>query len=170
MKSKLFLFAIIYSALSILSICIAFYGGYIHLLNYVYLFSLLGLLPFVLLAVKTFRDKENGGVLSGKEAFKAGLKCVVSSAIILSVFQAVFFTLDFKEYKISYMRTIGPEAIKKEISRGLLKAKESEIPAIINNDIEQVTLFYEITGVLFKTIAYGLFCSFIAAVFFKRTS
>ena len=170
MKNKLILFAAIYSILSIVAICITFYGGYIKLLNLIYIFSLLGMLPFALMAIKSFRDKENGGIITGKEALKAGLRFVVTSAIILSLFQALFFMLDFKEYKINYMKSVGPEAIKKEIASGKIKAEESEIPKILNNDIEQVTLFAEITGTLFKTIAYGLFCSFIGAVVFKRTT
>lgn len=101
---------------------------------------------------------------------KQALKMVMLSTLLLTIFQVVFFELDFKEYKINHIKSIGPDILKKEITKGQLKAKVEDIPKILENDIKQVSLFAEVTATLFKTIFYGLFSSFISAMIIKRRS
>jgi hypothetical protein len=170
MNKRLILFSSLYIIFTIAAICISFYGGYIKQLNLIYFLTLLSFLPFVFVFLLQLRNKENGGVISGRYAMKQALKMVMLSTFLLTLFQIVFFELDFKDYKINHIRSIGPEIIKQEISKGQLKAKVEEIPKILENDIKQVTLFAEITATLFKTIFYGLFSSFISAMILKRKS
>ncbi len=170
MNKRLILFSSLYIIFTIAAICISFYGGYIKQLNLIYFLTLLSFLPFVFVFLLQLRNKENGGVISGRYAMKQALKMVMLSTFLLTLFQIVFFELDFKDYKINHIRSIGPEIIKQEISKGQLKAKVEDIPKILENDIKQVTLFAEITATLFKTIFYGLFSSFISAMILKRKS
>ena len=168
MNKRLILFSSLYIIFTIAAICISFYGGYIKQLNLIYFLTLLSFLPFVFVFLLQLRNKDNGGIISGRDAMKQALKMVMLSTFLLTLFQIVFFELDFKDYKINHIRSIGPDIIKQEISKGQLKAKVEDIPKILENDIKQVTLFAEITATLFKTIFYGLFSSFISAMILKR--
>ena len=170
MNKRLILFSLLYVAFTIVAICISFYGGYIKQLNLIYFLTLLFFLPFVFIYLLQIRNKENGGVISGRVAMEQALKMVMLSTLLLTIFQVVFFELDFKEYKINHIKSIGPEIIKQEITKGQLKAKIEDIPKILENDIKQVTIFAEVTATLFKNIFYGLFCSFISAMIIKRKS
>jgi hypothetical protein len=168
MNKRLILFSSLYTVFTIVAICISFYGGYIKQLNLIYFLTLLSFLPFVFVFLLQLRNKDNGGIISGRDAMKQALKMVLLSTFLLTLFQIVFFEMDFRDYKINHIRAIGPEIIKQEISKGQLKAKVEDIPKILENDIKQVTLFAEITATLFKTIFYGLFSSFISAMILKR--
>ena len=66
------------------------------------------------------------------------------------------------------MQTVGPEMLKQEIAAGKIKITEAEIPKIIAADVAGVTLFKEVTSVIFKTVFYGVFCSLISAVLLRR--
>jgi hypothetical protein len=168
MNKRLILFSSLYTVFTIVAICISFYGGYIKQLNLIYFLTLLSFLPFVFVFLLQLRNKDNGGIISGRDAMKQALKMVLLSTFLLTLFQIVFFEMDFRDYKINHIRAIGPDIIKQEISKGQLKAKVEDIPKILENDIKQVTLFAEITATLFKTIFYGLFSSFISAMILKR--
>jgi hypothetical protein len=168
MNKRLILFSSLYIIFTIAAICISFYGGYIKQLNLIYFLTLLSFLPFVFVFLLQLRNKDNGGIISGRDAMKQALKMVLLSTFLLTLFQIVFFEMDFRDYKINHIRAIGPDIIKQEISKGQLKAKVEDIPKILENDIKQVTLFAEITATLFKTIFYGLFSSFISAMILKR--
>jgi predicted secreted protein len=168
MNKRLILFSSLYTVFTIVAICISFYGGYIKQLNLIYFLTLLSFLPFVFVFLLQLRNKDNGGIISGRDAMKQALKMVLLTTFLLTLFQIVFFEMDFRDYKINHIRAIGPEIIKQEISKGQLKAKVEDIPKILENDIKQVTLFAEITATLFKTIFYGLFSSFISAMILKR--
>ena len=168
MSKRLILFSLLYVFFTVSSICISFYGCYVKQLNLIYFLSLLAFFPFVFIFLLQLRNKDNGGIISGRDAMKQALKMVLLSTLLLTIFQIVFFELDFKDYKINHIRNIGPEIIKQEITNGQLKAKVEDIPKILENDIKQVSLFAEITATLFKTIFYGLFSSFISAMILKR--
>jgi hypothetical protein len=168
MNKRLILFSSLYTVFTIVAICISFYGGYIKQLNLIYFLTLLSFLPFVFVFLLQLRNKDNGGIISGRDAMKQALKMVLLSTFLLTLFQIVFFEMDFRDYKINHIRAIGPDIIKQEISKGQLKANVEDIPKILENDIKQVTLFAEITATLFKTIFYGLFSSFISAMILKR--
>ena len=169
MKNRVFIFSVIYSLICIISVCVVFYLGNVRLLNLTYLFTLVAMLPMMLLLVKQTRDKDLEGFIEGNQAMKTGLKFVAFSALILAGFQIVFYYSDFRDFKINYIMSVGPETLKKEIASGKLKAKESDIPLLLQKDIQQITLFAEVTAVLFKTFAYGLFCAFMCSVFLKRS-
>ncbi len=160
--------ALIYSLLTIASICFVFYTGRSQWLFNVHLISWLAVFPFTFFIVWYHRNHYNQGFISGKEAMQAGLKFILLVILILCVFQVIFFQTDFKDFKINFIKSQGPLKLKEAIQQGQIKASESDIPKIIEQDIAQVTIFAEITAILFKYIAYGLFSSFISAVFLKR--
>ncbi len=103
------------------------------------------------LCKKTFYNNNIGG----KDAVKEGLKFIIFSTIVLVIFQSIFFTLDFKAYKVDFMQTYGFELAKTQIKNGNLKIAETEIPNLVKQEIEQVTLFKECTSIVFKNLFLG---------------
>jgi hypothetical protein len=164
MSPKTFLFPSIYSALLIIATCITFYGGYSRSINTVTIIGWLLIIPFCVFAMIYSKRTIYKNVIGGKELVKEGLKFIIFSTIILVIFQAIFFTLDFKAYKINFIQTYGFELAKAQIKAGNLKITESQIPDLINKEIEQVSLFRECTSVVFKNIFLGTITSVITAV------
>ena len=151
----------------IMAVCVCFYGGMQPQLNKITIFGWLLLFPFCLLHIKYIKTANYNNLIGGREATKEGLIFVVISTLILLAFQTIFFILDFKDYKIHYMQTEGFELAKLQIAHGKLTIKESEIPALIQKEIEGVTLFKEYTAIVFRNLFLGVFASFIGGVFFK---
>ena len=99
MNIKTFIFPGIYSTLCIISICIAFYGGYSQHINKVSIIGWLLIIPFCVMAMVYSKKTLFNNNIGGKDAVKEGFKFIVFSTIILVIFQAIFFTMDFKAYK-----------------------------------------------------------------------
>lgn len=164
MTPKSFLFPVIYSTLLIIATCITFYGGFTQHINQVTIIGWLLIIPFCVLAMLYSKKVNYNDNIGGKNAVKEGLKFIVLSTIILVIFQAVFFTLDFKAYKINFIQTYGLELAKAQVKNGNLKITEAQLPALINQEIEQVTLFKECTSIVFKNMFLGTITSIICAV------
>jgi len=164
MNIKTFIYPAIYSSLVILATCITFYGGYINHINKVTIISWLLIIPFCVLAMLYAKKAIYDNNIGGKDAMKEGLKFIIFSTLILVVFQAVFFTLDFKAYKVDFIQTYGVELAKTQIKNGNLKITEAEIPNLIKQEIDQVTLFKECTSIVFKNLFLGVITSVVTAV------
>ncbi len=164
MNIKTFIYPAIYSSLVILATCITFYGGYINHINKVTIISWLLIIPFCVLAMLYAKKAIYDNNIGGKDAMKEGLKFILFSTLILVVFQAIFFTLDFKAYKIDFIQTYGVELAKTQIKNGHLKITEAEIPNLIKQEINQVTLFKECTSIVFKNLFLGVITSVVTAV------
>jgi hypothetical protein len=164
MNLKSFVYPGIYSSLVIIATCFTFYGGFISYINTITIIGWLMIIPFCVLAMLYAKKEMYQGNIGGKDAVKEGLKFVVFSTIILVVFQCIFFTLDFKEYKIHFIETYGFDLAKAQIKNGHLKIAEAQIPSLIQKEIEQVTLFKECTSIVFKNLFLGTITSVICAV------
>jgi glucose uptake protein GlcU len=167
MTLKSFLFPLLYSTLYIIAICFTFYGGYDTSINKVVIIGWLAIIPFCVMAMIYAKKNFYNNTIGGKDAVKEGLKFIVYSTIILIIFQAVFFTIDFKEYKIHFMETYGFDLAKEQIKNGKLKLTDAEIPNLIKEEIKQVTLFKECTSIIFKNLFLGTITSVICAVFLR---
>lgn len=164
MSPKSFLFPTIYSVLLIIATCITFYGGYAQHINKVTIIGWLLIIPFCVFAMLYAKKSNYNNTIGGKDAVKEGLKFIIFSTIILVIFQAVFFELDFKAYKINFIQTYGLELAKAQIKNGNLKITEAQLPSLINQEIAQVTLFKECTSIVFKNLFLGTITSIITAV------
>lgn len=167
MNAKKILFPAIYSLLVIISTCITFYGGFTDNLNKITIINWLLIVPFCVGAIIYSKKTIYNNVIGGKDLAKEGFIFILISTIILIAFQALFFTIDFKEYKINFMQTYGVELAKAQIKNGNLKIAETEIPKLIAKEIEQVTLFKECTGIVFKNLFLGSMTSVLTAVIIK---
>ncbi len=161
---KSLVFPALYSFLVICFTCITFYGGYQNNLNKVTIIGWLLIVPFCVGAILFAKKVSYDDTIGGKEALKEGLKFIMISIIILIIFQIIFFTIDFKEYKINFIATAGYDLAKLQIKNGNLKITDAEIPALVQKEIEQVTLFKECTSIIFKNIFLGSITSVITSV------
>ena len=164
MNIKTFIFPSIYSTLCIVSTCIAFYGGYSQHINKISIIGWLLIIPFCVMAMMYSKKTFFNNNIGGKNAVKEGLKFIVFSTIILVIFQAIFFTLDFKAYKIDFIQTYGADLAKAQIKSGNLKITDAEIPDLINKEIAQITLFKECTSIVFKNLFLGTITAIVTAV------
>lgn len=164
MNPKSFVFPSLYSALVIIATCVTFYGGYINHINKITIIGWLLIIPFCVAAMLYSKKVIYQGNIGGKDAVKEGLKFIVFSTLILVVFQAIFFTLDFKAYKVDFIQTYGVDLAKAQIKNGNLKITEAEIPNLIKQEVEQVTVFKECTSIVFKNLFLGVITSVITAV------
>lgn len=164
MNIKTFLFPALYSTLLIIATCVTFYGGFSQKINTVTIIGWLLIIPFCVMAMLYSKKTIYGGVIGGKDSVKEGLKFIIFSTVILVIFQAIFFELDFKAYKINFMQTQGFELAKAQIKAGNLKITEAQIPDLIKKEIDQVTLFKECTSVVFKNLFLGTITAVITAV------
>lgn len=167
--SPVFQVGILYSVLFAVTVSALFYTGQTAWLAHAYLGGLLLFLPFLFLGVYLERKKNYGDVMSGRDGVKTGLKMVVLVIVLLSIFQAIFFYAGFYEFKANYIRTVGPNVLKDQITSGQIKLTLEQIPQAIEADVAGITVVKEITAVVFKYLFYGAFSSFIAAVFLKKS-
>ncbi len=166
-KNTTVFLALIYSLLFAAAVCFFFYGDHVQYITYPYLVGLLFMLPFIYAAI-FLKRKNEGGLLGGRPAFKEGLKFVVIATLFMALFQVLFFEFSFREYKINFMQTMGPQILKEQIAAGKMKMDEADIPKMIAADIEGVTVFKEITAVVFKNLFFGTFASVVSAIILKR--
>ncbi len=164
MTFKSFLFPVIYSAVCISAICFTFYGGHVDHINEASIAGWLLIVPFCVAAMVYAKKNFYNNSIGGKEAVKEGFKFIIFSTLLLVIFQAIFFTTDFKDYKIHFMQTYGVELAKAQIANGHLTITEAQIPDLIAKEIEQVTLFRECTGIVFKNLFLGTITAIICAV------
>jgi hypothetical protein len=164
MNTKSFLFPFLYSSLIIAATCFTFYGGHSQRINTVAIIGTLLIVPFCIAAMIYSEKVIHRNTIGGKDLVKEGLKFIVFSTIILVIFQAIFFELDFKAYKVNFIQTYGLELAKTQIKNGRLNITEAQIPGFINKEIEGVTLFKECTSIVFKNLFLGTITSIITAV------
>lgn len=167
MNFKTFIFPLIYSTLVVAATLFAFYGGHIAHINKVAVMGWLFIIPFTVLAMVYAKKTMYDNYISGRDAAKEGLKFIVFSTIILVLFQAIFFELDFKAYKINFIETYGVDLAKEQIRNGNLKITDAQIPDLIAKEIQEITLFKECTSIVFKNLFLGVITIVLTAVALK---
>lgn len=171
MKSlKSFLFPVTYSAIYSIAMLIAFYGGFQNKLNSVSIIGWLLIVPFCVMAMIYAKKTMYNNYIGGKDAAKEGFTFLILSTVLLIVFQTIFFETGFKAYKINFIETYGLELAKTQIANGNLKITEAEIPSLLKKEIEQITLFREITSIIFKNLFLGTITTALTAVSLRAYS
>lgn len=170
-KTKPVAFALIYSLLVIVFKLYVFYSGLqmTKLGMYSHILSLLVMLPFIFLLIFLLR-KEKGGDLSGKDAVKYALIFVSISAIVLSVFNYIFFQQELGTYIANYIQTQGPKSILEEAAKKGQKISTADVDKMIKGGIEELSAFKDTTSKLFSIIVFGIFSSFVSSIFIKRNT
>ena len=160
-KRSLYL-GLTYSILVIIYKLIILLGGY-QLTRFGYFYShplsCLFVLPFMIIAIKLVRDKDNSGVIGGRDAVKVALGVFGISIIVLSVYSYIEY-----EWK---MREISMSNEYLEFLTRVYKIKPELYPTVIKENSE-MSAMKPVTAKLFSFFIISCFCAFITALFMKR--
>ncbi len=168
MNKKALYFALFYAALFIIHKLIILLGGY-YTTRYGWFFAhivgVFAIIPIYIIAIKSVRDKNNGGIISGKEAIRIALTIFAVSAVIISVYHYVEFQWKGKEIAVEYYK--GNQFL--DFLKSQSKIKPEEYTKIIEDQIKntEVSAFKATTGRLFSMMIIGLSSAFICSVFLK---
>jgi hypothetical protein len=171
LKQKPFLFALVYSV-SVIAFKLFIFNGGMQMTKlgmYSHILSLLLITPIVFLLVFLAR-KERNGEIGGKAALQQGLIFVLVSAIILSVFNYIFFQQALGSYIATYIQTEGPKSILAEAAKKGKTVTQAEVDKMVKGGIEDLSAFKDTTSKLFSMLMFGIFSSFVASLFLKRNA
>ncbi|MEO8760195.1 MAG: DUF4199 family protein [Bacteroidia bacterium] len=171
LKQKSFLFAIVYSVLVIAFKLFIFNSGLqmTKLGMYSHILSLLLITPFILTLVFLER-RSRGGQIGGKVALIVGLSFTVVSILILSVFNYIFFSQELGAYIAEYIRANAPKSILEEAAKKGKTLTTAQIDSMVQGGVDDLSAFKDTTSKLFGMLVMGIFSSFVASIFFKKTS
>jgi hypothetical protein len=167
-KTRVFLLAAVYCAISIASKLYLFYGfQYDTPAGRLVPLVVIGLLlPFVIFTVYLKR-KENGGLIGGKEAVRQGLMFVSIVAVISLIFDYIFFVAELKDFYREFFANTDYHVLLKE---KLKHQKNVTMLEIVKQQLlyKESFMSFSISRAIFPIFAFGLFSSFISGVFMKR--
>jgi hypothetical protein len=133
---------------------------------YAHILTVLLILPFFGFALKNVRDKENNGVISGRECMRICLTILAVSAIILTVY-------NYAEVKF-YGKQMAEVHYRSDEYMTFLKKQRSVKPEQYNEIIEtQISgvpdnAFRFATAKLFPFVLIGLSGAFVISMVMKR--
>lgn len=166
MNNRALIIALVYSALVIIYKTSIWMSGDMFndfSFKYSHILSVLAILPFLIIVIKQVRDKENGGVIGGREAMRMALTVVGISAIILSIYNYIEFKMNMDAFAEYYKSDTYMSFLLKDP-----KAKQIGYQKIIDFQISQLSPLKATTGKLFPFLLLSLSASFICAVFLKK--
>jgi hypothetical protein len=167
MKNKPLLFAVIYAAVYITGTLVLYFSQRFALFNMVYIMGMALLIPFIILTIKIQRDTVYNGIISGREAAKEGMRFVLYSALLLVLFQSVFYYAGWRDFKTESIPGFIREQALQLDKMGKRPFDEKQLQIAITEEIKNITLFKEITFVFLRCMVVGIFTSFAAGLFMK---
>ena len=167
MNKKAIYFGIAYSIAVIIYKLIILLGGY-QLTRFGFYFShivsVFFIIPFIALAIKQSRDKDGGGMISGRQAFSAGMTVAAIGIIIVSIYTYIEFEWKLKDISVQYYNSnMYLEFLKRNP-----QVKPEMYPKIISDNIASLSAFKAVTAKLMSFLIISGSCSFICSVFMKK--
>lgn len=164
---KAFLFAALYSAACMVFKIYVIQSGLI-LTTFGFYFShavtVLFLVPFMFAALFLYRNKFNGGKISGREGFKFLLAVLLFSIVLMSVYHYAEFEWKLRGLAKEYYN--GPlylEFLKKQS-----KINPSDYPKIIEEQLNTLSAFKAVTSKLVSYLVIGTGSAFFSALILKK--
>lgn len=127
------------------------------------------IIPFFVLAIQQVRDKDFGGMISGKDAVRMALTVLAVAAVVLSLYNYIEFNWKFRDIAVQYYNS--PEYLKILNDwqvKSPDKVKIENFSTIINEQITALSAGKATTGKLFPLVLIGLSGAFITAMIMKR--
>lgn len=127
------------------------------------------IIPFFVIAIQQVRDKDFGGIISGKDAFRMALTVLAVAAVVLSLYNYIEFNWKFREIAVQYYNSDAYLQILKDWQvKQPDKIKIDNFGKIIDEQIGALSASKAMTGKLFPLILIGLSGAFITAMIMKR--
>jgi len=128
------------------------------------------IIPFFMLAIYLVREKDFGGIISGKDAIRMALTVLAVAAVILTVYNYIEFNWKFKEIATQYYNSSEYLTVLRDMQSKMPdKIKTEDFPKIIQEQIAALSAGKATTGKLFPLVLIGLSGAFICSVFMKRS-
>ena len=138
---------------------------------YSHIVSVFFILPFFYIAIRLARDKDNGGVIGGKDALRIGLTVLAVAMVVLSVYNYMESGSQFfKEAAIKHYNSETYLNVLKEIAAKVPdKLKAEDFPKIIQEQITGLAPGKATTAKLIPLLLIGLSGGFVTAMFMKKS-
>jgi len=163
----------IYGLLFIIYKLVILLGGYTLSKFGFYYSNIIGMIfiwPFYYVTVKQARDKDYGGIISGREAVRLCLTVFATALIITSLYNYFEFNLAYKEIATRYYHSDEYlNILKVQQLKYPDKIKIENFPAIVEEQIRDLSAFKATTGKLIPFMFVGLGGAFVTAMLMKRS-
>lgn len=173
MNKRAFNTGLIYCAVAIIFKLIILLGGYtlskfgFYYSNILVVFLVL---PFFFIAIYQVREKDFGGIISGKDAVRMSLTVLAVGIVVLSIYNYIEFVWKYKDIATDYYNSQEYLNVLKDAqSKVPDKIKTEDFPKIVQEQLASLSPFKATTGKLIPMLLIGLSGSFIAAVTMKKS-
>jgi hypothetical protein len=170
MNRRAILIGIIYSLLVISFKIYVVFGGLALTdfgFKYSHIVSVICILPFIVIAIKQCRDKDQAGFIGGREAIKIGMTVTLIAVIVLSIYS--YFEFDkWKELSPQYYSSATFHKKYEQYYLNNPGVKKETFENVVQKNISFLNGSQFMTIRLISLLFVGLSTSFIAAVFMKK--
>jgi hypothetical protein len=168
---KALYYGIAYSVVAIAFKLFILLGGYsLSTFGYFYsgITSVLLIIPFYYLAIKSVRDKDYNGLIGGKEGVRISLTIFAVGAVLISIYNYFEFEYSGKAMAIDYYNSEQFMTFLKSQA----KIKAADYQKIIAEQIQatEVSGFKATTGKLFSYMLIGAISAFITSAVMRKTA
>jgi hypothetical protein len=171
MNKRALTIGFIYCAVAIIFKLIILLGGYTLTRFGFYYSNIVGvfaIIPFFMIAIYMVREKDFGGVISGKDAMRMALTVLAVATIVMSVYNYIEFNWKYKEIATEYYNSPEYHKVLEEIKAKNPGKVTQPLPEIIKAQIADLSAGKATTGKLFPLVLLGLSGAFVTAMFMKR--
>jgi hypothetical protein len=133
---------------------------------YSHIVSVILIIPFFYLAIRSVRDKDYGGQINGKEAMRIALTVFATGVVIVSVYNYFEFAYSGKELAIQYYNS--QQFL--DFLKSQPKIKTEDYQKIVDEQIHlaETSAFKATTGKIFSYMILGLGGAFVTSLLMKR--
>jgi len=169
LNKKALIYGLAYSMFVIAFKLVVLLGGYYFTkfgFYFAHITTVFLIIPFYIIGIKNIRDRDNYGIIAGKEAMRIALTIFAISAVILSIYNYVEFEWKGKILAIEYYKSEQFMTFLK--SNPKIKAENYQKIIAEQIQLSETSAFKATTGKLFSFMLIGLTSAFICAIFLKR--
>jgi hypothetical protein len=136
---------------------------------YAQIISVLLLIPFFCIAIYQVREKDFGGVISGRDAVRMALTVLAVAIVVMGVYNYIEFRSSYDEWISYYKGDSFLQVLNDMHAKMPGKVKTEDFPKIIQEQIDALSPAKATTGKLFPMMLIGLSGAFICALIMKRS-
>jgi hypothetical protein len=173
MNKKALLVGVAYCVTTIIFKLIVLFGGYSFTkfgFYYAQIISVLMLIPFFILAIYLVREKDFGGVISGRDAVRMALTVLAVGIVVISIYNYIEFSMATEQWISYYKSEAFMDVLKNMHEKMPAKVKTEDFQKIINEQISSLSAGKATTGKLFPMILIGLGSAFACGFIMKRSA
>ena len=173
MNKRALTIGLLYALMAIIFKLVILLGGYtLSKFGFYYsnILTVFLILPFFFLAIYQVREKDFGGIISGKDAMRMALTVLAVGVVLVSCYNFIEFNWKYKEIAVQYYKSQEYlDILKNAQLKNPDKIKVNDFPKIIEEQLSSLSASKAATGKLFPLLFIGLSGAFIASVLMKKS-